>query len=261
MWRWSPVQRAGRPYSLLVVRIARTSSERQLSDLTARARIREAAIECFAEEGFDASFRTIAARAAVSPGLITHHFGSKSALRSECDDEVLRRYRVVKAEGVAAPSAVLLSRLSSPDFAANLLVYILRAVHAGGEAAGTFLEHLIDDMRPVMAQSVESGLVRPSRDEEARLRYLTYQTIGALLVQFLTTGQAAPEQFVASLRDTRHETILPMLELFTEGFMADRTPLDDYVRYLWEPPDSALDGAADPGSPDAHPTSLLTTKE
>ena len=223
------MQFTGRGYSLLVVHIARRSHEPQVSDLTARARIREAAIECFAEAGFDTSFRTIAARADVSPGLITHHFGSKSVLRDECDAEVLRRYREVKTEGLAQPSASLLSRLADPGFSANLLVYLLRAIHDGGQGASIFLEHLIDEMRPVMAASVETGLVRPSRDEEARLRYLTYQTMGALLVQFLTTPDPTPERFVASLREGRHETMLPMLELFTEGFMADRGPLDAYL--------------------------------
>ena len=255
------VQVTGRAYSLLVVHTASRPTS-PVSDLTGRARIRDAAIECFARDGFDTPFRAIAARAGVSSGLITHHFGSKTALRTECDAEVLRRYREVKEEGVAEPSAALLSRLSSPGFSAILLVYLLRAIHAGGEAAQVFLEHLIDEMRPVMAQSVQTGLVRPSRDEEARLRYLTYQSMGALLVQFLTTPDATPEQFVASLRDGRHETILPMLELFTEGFMADRGPLEAYVSYLWEPPDGTGGGSTGPpgeAAPSAHP--LLTSKD
>ena len=88
-----------------------------------------------------------------------------------------------------------------------------------------------------MKQSVESGLVRPSRDEEARLRYLTYQTMGAMLVRFLTTEHATPEEFVASMRAADDEFILPILEVGTEGFLADRSLLDDYLQYLWEPPD------------------------
>ena len=50
-------------------------------DLTARARIRDAAIECFARQGFAVSVRAIAAHAGVSPGLVIHHFGSKAGLR------------------------------------------------------------------------------------------------------------------------------------------------------------------------------------
>ena len=105
-------------YSVLVVRIADAPDERPVSDLTARARIRDAAIECFAEQGFGASFRTIAARADVSPGLITHHFGSKDALRAECDGEVLRRYEALKTGSLADPSAYLAKHLAEPGEAA-----------------------------------------------------------------------------------------------------------------------------------------------
>ena len=211
------------------------------ADLTARARIREVAIECFAEEGFDVPMRTIAARAEVSLGLITHHFGSKAALRTECDAEVLRRYHALKTEAIADPSAYLLARLTAPGTAVSILVYMLRAIHAGGRPARIFLESLVEHARDVMAESVASGLVRASRDEEARLRYLTYQAMGALLVQFLTTPELTPDEFVASLRDGRSDTILPVLELYTEGLLTSRAMLDDYVSYLWEPPSASAD--------------------
>lgn len=223
------------------MRIAEVPDDRPASDLTARARIRDAAIACFAEQGFDASFRTIAARAEVSPGLITHHFGSKEALRAECDTEVLRRYTEYKTDAVDLPTDKLFSVLANPGFTANLLVYMLRAINAGGQPARDFLERLIDDVRTVMARSLKTGLVRPSRDEEARLRYLTYVTMGAVLVQFVTSPDRTPDEFVASLRESRKDQILPTLELFTEGLFADRTMLDDYVRYLWQPPDTAAD--------------------
>lgn len=219
---------------MLVVHIAAGDSP-PLSDFTARARIRDAAIERFAHDGFAAPFRTIAAQAGVSPGLITHHFGSKAALRAECDAEVLRRYRAVKSDGVARPSAHLLESLTSPGVSATILVYVLRAILAGGLPAKDFLDRLIDDARAVMAEGVATGLVRPSRDEQARLRYLTYQTLGGLLVQFVTMPGVTPEQFVASLRDGQRETILPILELFTEGLLAERQMLDEYLEFLWEP--------------------------
>ena len=85
-------------------------------------------------------------------------------------------------------------------------------------------------------KSVASGLVRPSRDEEARLRYLAYQTMGALLVQFLMTPE--PDRRGVRrvpARRSSSDTILPMLELFTEGLLADRRMLDDYLEYLRGP--------------------------
>jgi AcrR family transcriptional regulator len=214
------------------MRSAGAPDERPIVDLTARAQIRNAAIAVFAEEGFDASFRTIAKRAGVSPGLITHHFGSKDGLRAECDAEVLRQYTAVKIDAVDKPSDHLISHLVAPGFAANLVVYMLRAIHAGGLPARDFLERIIDNARGVMAYSVETGMVKPSRDEEARLRYMMYLTMGALLVQFVTSPGRTPEEFVASIQAGQQDQILPTLELFTEGFLADRTLLDDYLTYI-----------------------------
>ena len=217
----------------------RTASEpvdRSASDLTARARIRDAAIACFAETGFDTPFRTIAGRAGVSPGLITHHFGSKAALRAECDADVLARYHTLKSEALDDPRGYLVGRLAQPGDAAVILVYMLRAIHAGGRPARDFLESLVDHARAIMAESVASGLVRPSRDEEARTRYLTYQTMGAMLVQFLVNPGLTPDEFVATVHRSEQDQILPILELYTEGFLADRRMLDEYLVYVGDPP-------------------------
>ena len=221
------------------MRTAAAPDERPASDLTAKARIRDAAIACFAEQGFDASFRTIAARAGVSPGLITHHFGSKEALRAECDTEVLRQYTAYENDALDMPADEMFTLLADPGFSANLLVYMLRAIHAGGQPARDFLDRLVDDVRVIMARSRDAGLLKPSRDEEARLRYLTYLTMGAMLVQFVTSPEQTPDEFVASIHERQQDQILPTLELFTEGVFAQRTMLDDYVRYLWRPPDAA----------------------
>jgi len=68
-------------------------------DLTARARIRDAALAHFGEHGFDkATIRDIAETAGVSSGLVRHHFGSKQALREACDDYLLRTVRRLNDE-------------------------------------------------------------------------------------------------------------------------------------------------------------------
>ncbi|MDN3029014.1 helix-turn-helix domain containing protein [Streptomyces sp. S.PB5] len=62
------------------------------SDLTGRARLRQAALELFAERGFEAtSPRAVAAAAGLSPALVTRHFGSKQGLRAAVDEHVLDR--------------------------------------------------------------------------------------------------------------------------------------------------------------------------
>ncbi|WP_239513903.1 TetR/AcrR family transcriptional regulator [Streptosporangium sp. 'caverna'] len=73
-------------------------------DLTARARIRDAAMLHFGEHGFErTTIREIAATAGVSSGLVRHHFGSKQELREACDAHLVKMVRrlndQVRADG------------------------------------------------------------------------------------------------------------------------------------------------------------------
>ncbi|MFE6886925.1 TetR/AcrR family transcriptional regulator [Streptomyces sp. NPDC057694] len=82
------------------------------SDLTGRARLRAAALELFAEKGFEAtSTRAVAARAGLSPALVTRHFGSKQGLREGVDAYVLER--ITEQLRQRAPEADLMASLGS----------------------------------------------------------------------------------------------------------------------------------------------------
>jgi AcrR family transcriptional regulator len=71
-------------------------------DLTARARIRDAAMRHFADHGFErATIRGIAETAGVSSGLVRHHFGSKQALRDACDEWLVRTVRRLNDQAVS----------------------------------------------------------------------------------------------------------------------------------------------------------------
>ncbi|GAA0966584.1 TetR/AcrR family transcriptional regulator [Acrocarpospora macrocephala] len=68
-------------------------------DLTARARIRDAAMRHFGEHGYErATIRGIAETAGVSPGLVRHHFGSKEGLREACDAYLIKTVRRLNEE-------------------------------------------------------------------------------------------------------------------------------------------------------------------
>lgn len=72
------------------MRAARIRSAVLDSDLTAKASIRDAAMELFGAEGVAAtSLRAVARAAGVSPGLIVHHFGSKEGLVGAVDEAAL----------------------------------------------------------------------------------------------------------------------------------------------------------------------------
>lgn len=59
-------------------------------DLSARTRIRYAALELYADHGEDrVSMRRVAAEVGVTIGLIQHHFGTKEGLRRAVDDLVV----------------------------------------------------------------------------------------------------------------------------------------------------------------------------
>ncbi|RZQ64579.1 TetR/AcrR family transcriptional regulator [Amycolatopsis suaedae] len=75
-------------------------------DLTARARIRDAALRHFGEHGFErTTIRGIAETAGVSSGLVRHHFGAKEDLRDACDEHLaasLQRLNDQVREGTGA---------------------------------------------------------------------------------------------------------------------------------------------------------------
>ena len=83
--------------------MATSLGERAAGDLTARARIRDAALRLFAERGVEgATIREIAEAAGVSGGLVRHHFGSKDDLRAACDAFALDQVVRIKEQAVGA---------------------------------------------------------------------------------------------------------------------------------------------------------------
>lgn len=119
------------------------TSDRPRADLTARARILDAALDQFAEHGFDgATIRGIATAAGVSPGLVQHHFGSKEGLRGACDDAVLTLVR----RKIAATDD---GRITSPGVLAALYAgarplarYMARAVADGSSAGAALMDEM-----------------------------------------------------------------------------------------------------------------------
>jgi AcrR family transcriptional regulator len=210
-------------YSLLYVRSA-------LDDLTARARIRDAAITCFAATGFDATVRTIAAEAGVSAGLITHHFGSKEALREECDAEVLRRILELKVDTIRMSPSQAVGRIAQLDEYGATFGYTLRSVREGGEVGRTFLKGMIDDAREYVRVAVEAGMVKPSADEEARLELLVTQSLGGMLLQLSLHGETDFSDGGALIRSLSERSSFAQLELYTQGLVTDSSLLDEYIK-------------------------------
>ncbi|MFI6924398.1 TetR/AcrR family transcriptional regulator [Nonomuraea spiralis] len=98
-------------------------------DLTARARIRDAAIRHIGEHGFErATIRGIAESAGVSLGLVRHHFGSKQALREACDEHLMKMVRRLHDEAATGLSA----GFSPVAVMGPYRAYLARALTEGG---------------------------------------------------------------------------------------------------------------------------------
>ena len=153
-------------------------SEAAFEDLTARARIRDAAMRLFAEQGMDATtIRAIAKEAGVSAGLVRHHFGSKEALRDVCDAHALDKLMRIKE------AAVLEGRMADQTFLPSvhptvlaLYRYFARAMLDGSPAAAS----MFDDMVAITEQWIEREQPGTASDLRAYAAVLVASQIGML---------------------------------------------------------------------------------
>jgi AcrR family transcriptional regulator len=121
-------------------------NHRDTDDLTARARIRDAALVLFAEKGMDgATVRDIAKAAGVSPGLVRHHFGSKEGLRDACDRYALERAMRLKER------ALIEGEATNPGFlpAAHPVIlqtmrYFAQSMLDGSAASASLFDQMVD---------------------------------------------------------------------------------------------------------------------
>ena len=198
------------------------------ADLTAAARIRDAAIEQFGERGFAVGLRAIADAAGVSAALVIHHFGSKDGLRKACDDYIAEEIRSSKSEALQSKDpATWFAQLAEIEDYAPLMAYLVRSMQAGGELATMLWRRMIDNADEYLDEGVRAGTIKPSRDAHARARYLGITGGGGFLL-YLQMHET-PTDIRAVLRDYAREMILPALELYTEGLMVDSTMYDAFL--------------------------------
>ncbi|OBF48587.1 TetR family transcriptional regulator [Mycobacterium sp. 852002-50816_SCH5313054-b] len=198
------------------------------ADLTAAARIRDAAIEQFGERGFDVGLRAIAEAAGVSAALVIHHFGSKEGLRKACDDYVAEQIRETKAEALQSNDpAVWFAQLAEIEEFAPMTAYLLRSMQTGGDLAKMLWQRMIDNAEEYLEDGVRAGTIKPSRDPRARAKYLGITGGGGLLLYLQMHD--TPTDLRAVLRDYSRDMILPALEIYTEGLMVDRTMYDAFL--------------------------------
>src|SRR6185436_4369316 len=187
---------------------------RSADDLTATARIRDAAIEQFGEHGFDVGLRVIAKAAGVSAALVIHHFGSKDGLRKACDDFVAESIRATKSETIQSTDpASWLAQLADIESFAPLMAYLVRSMQSGGELAKMLWRNMIDNVEQYMDEGVRAGTVKASRDPKARAKFLAMAGGGSFLLYLQMHDN--PRDMRGVLHDYAQDMVLPALEVYT----------------------------------------------
>ncbi len=213
------------------------------ADLTTVARIRDAAIDQFGSRGFDVGVRAIAEAAGVSAGLIIHHFGSKEGLRKACDDYIAEEIRSEKSEAMqSGDPAIWLAQLSEIESFAPMMAYLVRSMQTGGELGKALWRTMVDNTEAYLADGVRAGTIKPSRDPAARAKYLAMVGGGAFLLYLQLHDN--PTDLRAVLRDYSRDMVLPALELYTEGLLADSTMFDAFLAREGENRDNDNDTVA-----------------
>ncbi|MCW2511239.1 MAG: TetR family transcriptional regulator [Mycobacterium sp.] len=201
---------------------------RSVDDLTATARIRDAAIEQFGEHGFDVGLRTIAKAAGVSAALVIHHFGSKDGLRTACDDFVAESVRASKSESIrSSDPASWFAQLAEIESFAPSMAYLVRSMQSGGELAKSLWHNMIDNAEQYIEEGVLAGTIKPSPNPKSRAKFLAMAGGGGFLL-YLQLHEN-PTDIRAVLHDYAQEMVLPALEVYTHGLMTDSTMYDAFM--------------------------------
>jgi AcrR family transcriptional regulator len=201
---------------------------RSVDDLTATARIRDAAIEQFGQQGFEVGLRVIAKAAGVSAALVIHHFGSKDGLRKACDDFVAESVRTSKSESIrSSDPASWFAQMADIESFAPLMAYLVRSMQAGGELAKVLWRNMIDNAGQYIDEGVRAGTIKPSPDPKARARYLAMTGGGGFLLYLQLHDD--PTDLRAVLHDYAQDMVLPALEIYTKGLMTDSTMYDAFL--------------------------------
>jgi len=131
---------------------------------------------------------------------------------------------------------------------APLMAYLVRSMQSGSDLAKMMWQRMLDNAEEYLEEGVRNGLLKPSRDPHARARYLGMSSGGGFLM-YLQMHEN-PTDLRAVLRDYGEEMVLPALEIYTEGLMADSTMYDAFLetREKGIPFTTTQEGEGDDGS-------------
>ncbi len=191
------------------------------SDVTAKAAIRIAALDLFAEHDADAvSVRRIAERAGVSPALVIHHFGSKAELEQAVADHVSSTLiSIIEGDGLDELTDEMVRRDS------HSLAEVLRQALPVGSPIPRYLGRLLLSGSPVGVRLFrswyeltlqilhswgEAGLLQVGDDPQVRAAMLLSNDLGGLMLHDHVTRVLGfdPYEGEGALRWTKESFVL-----------------------------------------------------
>jgi AcrR family transcriptional regulator len=159
-------------------------------DLTAKARIRNTALDLFSRYGEEGvSLRTIATESGVTLGLVQHHFKTKAGLRDAVDQLVVDYFSstlaAVNAEGgpaevVAARDEAVRQMLRDNPSVVN---YVRRAILDPSQDQQHLLDVLVDLTRREVGALRQTGRASTKRRESTQIVAVLVRQMGELLLQ------------------------------------------------------------------------------
>lgn len=159
-------------------------------DLTAKARIRNAAMDLYSHYGEDRiSLRAIAAEAGVTLGLVQHHFKTKAGLRDAVDQLVVDYFaqalREVPEERDPGRHAGLRDEAVNRMLRDNppVVNYIRRALLDPTEERLHLLDALVALTQREVGALRESGLASTERRQSSQVVSVLMRQMGELLLQ------------------------------------------------------------------------------
>lgn len=163
--------------------------------MTARALIRDAALQLFADAGPDAvTVRQIAEQAQVSSALVLHHYGSKAGLREAVDAYAADAFgdlldlgnseelaRTLLARGDSGSLAELFAR-SFPE-GSPLPAYLRWLLLSGDPVGQRLFQQWYEATLVLLRTMTDEGLTQPSADPEVRAAFMLANDLAMVLLR------------------------------------------------------------------------------
>ena len=152
-------------------------------DRTAKARLRDAAVELIAEEGSAAlTARRIADRAGLSAGLVAHHYGSMRQLRAAADHHVAGLIRHLKSTPIGAEATFNVLASAYTEGYGPLVGYLAHRLSDPSPEVDALVDEMIDDAVGYLGTAEDAGQIKATDSPRDRAALLVLSQLGTLVL-------------------------------------------------------------------------------